>query len=404
MIDSIQGFNFQSHKETILDLHPGVNVVIGPSDSGKTGITSRLLDWVFNNKPSGAGMCSHWGGRTSGLVDLTEGYLIGRYREGDQNLYTLTDADGKEVEFKAFKQSVPDQIKEILNISGVNFQFQMDGPFLIGQSPPEVARYLNNTVNLNVIESATTNIRKRIRIESTEQDVANNDIDQLTIDLDSLKWIDEADAELSKLLTEKNQIERLKRERISLSVLIKDLVDLEKFRAQYQKITKYHMPCEDLLFELSEIEKAQSIWNQLAGMISGLERMQSELDKIGKISQHENQVDDLFSQLIDIDEIRKDFNKLWALTNEVRRDEIILDQTRELIQHEDMINDLFTQSGEINALKININKLKSFRSEISQMQFDLDSIRMERKELENSFDARMPDTCPLCERSCDCEH
>ena len=42
----IEIVNFQSHANTKLNFDEGVNVIIGPSDSGKTAVI-RAMKWIF---------------------------------------------------------------------------------------------------------------------------------------------------------------------------------------------------------------------------------------------------------------------------------------------------------------------------------------------------------------------
>ena len=42
--------NFQSHKHTEMEFGPELNVIVGPSDSGKSAII-RALKWVMYNEP-----------------------------------------------------------------------------------------------------------------------------------------------------------------------------------------------------------------------------------------------------------------------------------------------------------------------------------------------------------------
>jgi exonuclease SbcC len=46
--------NFQSHRETDLEFSPGLNIIVGPSDQGKSAII-RALRWLFYNEPRGTG-------------------------------------------------------------------------------------------------------------------------------------------------------------------------------------------------------------------------------------------------------------------------------------------------------------------------------------------------------------
>ena len=52
MLTQIKIKNFLSHKNAIIDLHEGVNALIGETGAGKSAIF-KALDWLFQNKPSG---------------------------------------------------------------------------------------------------------------------------------------------------------------------------------------------------------------------------------------------------------------------------------------------------------------------------------------------------------------
>ena len=54
MIKTIKIKNFESWKDVQIDLHPGINVLVGESDSGKS-IIIRALKWNFLNRPQGFG-------------------------------------------------------------------------------------------------------------------------------------------------------------------------------------------------------------------------------------------------------------------------------------------------------------------------------------------------------------
>ena len=45
--------NFQSHEHTEIEFGPGLNVIVGPSDYGKSAVV-RALRWVLYNEPRGA--------------------------------------------------------------------------------------------------------------------------------------------------------------------------------------------------------------------------------------------------------------------------------------------------------------------------------------------------------------
>ena len=85
MIKSIDIENFQSHKKTRIDFDPGVNVIIGRSDSGKTSIL-RALNWVINNKPSGEAFIRHGNKEARASIILDDKHMITMIRKGKKKL------------------------------------------------------------------------------------------------------------------------------------------------------------------------------------------------------------------------------------------------------------------------------------------------------------------------------
>jgi len=63
MLKTLRGENFQSWRELLMTLSPGVNVIVGESDAGKSAIM-RMLRLLITNRPSGDAYRSWWGGDT----------------------------------------------------------------------------------------------------------------------------------------------------------------------------------------------------------------------------------------------------------------------------------------------------------------------------------------------------
>jgi exonuclease SbcC len=155
MIREISLSNFQSHKDSHLEFSDGVNVILGASDSGKTAII-RALRWVATNKPSGDAFRSYWGGKTSVELFTDDAHIV-RSRDKD-NEYVLGDTH-----FKAFSTETPKEIVDALRLDSVNMQAQLDSPFLLSETPGDVAAHWNKIAKLEAIDKGTTNINSAIR-------------------------------------------------------------------------------------------------------------------------------------------------------------------------------------------------------------------------------------------------
>src|SRR5512133_726261 len=157
MIKSLAILNFQSHEKSKLDFSPGVNVIVGSSDSGKTAII-RALRWIIWNRPSGDSIRSNWGGATNVLLETEEGIIRRAKDKTDQ--YELKLQGGKDLVFKAFGTSVPQEIADFLNINEINLQGQLDAPFLLSESPGAVALHFNKVARLDKIDTGLQNIQR----------------------------------------------------------------------------------------------------------------------------------------------------------------------------------------------------------------------------------------------------
>lgn len=144
MIERLSIAALQSHRGSELAFGPGMNVIVGSSDAGKSAVL-RALRWVCENRPAGDGLVPH-GGEEADVELSVDGVPVRRFKGKSTNAYQLA---GREL--VAFGRGVPDEVSELLNVEDVNFHRQMDPPFLLTLSGQEITRYLNRMVDLDVI-------------------------------------------------------------------------------------------------------------------------------------------------------------------------------------------------------------------------------------------------------------
>ncbi len=194
MIKIVSIQNYQSHKDNQLELSPGVNVIVGPTDAGKSAILRAIL-WNLYNRPLGDGFQSHWGGETAVRINFDD-CLIARTKSKAKNEYFLGMADDETV-FKAFGQEVPAEILAAHNLDRVlNTQAQIDPFFLLQSSPGEVAKYFNQIAGLESIDHLTKALAQHAR--KVKQDITSGQLHLSTLK-DDLKEYDHLDDVNDKL-------------------------------------------------------------------------------------------------------------------------------------------------------------------------------------------------------------
>jgi len=348
MINSIDIENFQSHNDTHIELVPGVNAFIGPSDSGKTAIF-RAINWVVNSRPVGNDFHS-WNGKDPRVgLDLSEGILVCRGRHKGENFYTITLADGEEQQLKAFGQRVPDEISKILNLSDINFQSQLSGPFLLSQSPGDTAKYLNKVVDLDIIDIALANINKRLRQEDNDFKYAQSEAERLEAAAKEFDWLDEAEGCLSKLEAAESVLLIEKKKKAILHETITYLKNIGSRIKSQDVILKHDKKVHQLLELNNEIEDLAKKADNLHHLIVSIENIEKELAQTIPLLKAEKEIEKALVLNENIDSLHEQMQQLYLLKERIR-----------------------DNTASVKAEEMNIN------------------------ELQQQYDKLMPQICPLC--------
>lgn len=192
MIESLIAQDFQAHVFQRVDFDERITTITGPSDVGKSALL-RLLRWVSLNQPGGDGFIREGAKDAVGTL-VIDGRTIKRCRGKGGNLYYL---DGSE--FKAFGNTVPDAIAEILNVSQINFQGQHDPVYWFAETAGEVSRQLNAVVDLGVIDESLSAIAGRVDHYRSVAKVSRDRLDKVRQKKAEIDWAVEADKQYQEV-------------------------------------------------------------------------------------------------------------------------------------------------------------------------------------------------------------
>lgn len=156
MLSSIKIKGFQSHLDTEIEFHPGLNILVGASDAGKTSI-HRAIRWVVHNEPHGTAFMSKRVETTSVTLDTDSGDSVVRSR-GRENSY---EVNGKL--FQGFGALVPEEVRDLLGMQKAEFSdrevwlsnsSQLDAPFLLTETSGQAARMLGKLAGTEDLDAA----------------------------------------------------------------------------------------------------------------------------------------------------------------------------------------------------------------------------------------------------------
>lgn len=347
MITEVEIKNFQSHEETKLEFDPGVNIIVGTSDHGKSSIL-RALRWVIFNKPIGSGFRSHWGGPTSVKVRTDEGNFVTRTKSESDSYTTTVSGDGT-IEYKAMGGSVPEEVNQLLNIREVNFQRQIDGAFLLSKTPGAVANHFNKVAKFDEIDTSQQNIDKSIRELKSKIKHKEEDLKNKKEEIKQFDYLEEVETKLELLEQEESRLLNLRKRKIKLENLI-SLYESKKA-------------------ELEELNQIISIEGALNRVLDLVQQRDDLIKKYKKLDM----------SIITIQHIKRRIKKLSAV---ISLEEPVLN----VIQ-------LYNKREVLDTKRI---RLKEAIFKLLSTQVSLKKAKGSFQQLSKEYNEQFPDICPLC--------
>ena len=266
--------NFQSHKESELEFTDGVNVIIGPSDAGKSAIF-RAIYWVITNRPLGDSFRSYWGGDTR--VDLHfDDVIISRLKGDSDNQYIITNESP--LVLKAFGTDTPEVVK-LLSLDDINIQSQIDPPFLLANTPGEVAQMLNKAASIDDIDKAMSNLKSYYNETKRSKTYLEKQIADMEEELkqyDNLPRLEQLVEELERI---ENEAEVYTRQYSNLEFLVDKIYNVQEELTKFRDVDKYLSILNTAFNTLDELNLIKGKFKQIADLVYQIKSVESSLAK-----------------------------------------------------------------------------------------------------------------------------
>lgn len=255
--------NFQSHENTTLEFHRGLNVIVGNSDSGKTAIL-RAIKWALYNEPLGDYFIKQGEKDVSVTIYFNTKAIVRRYRSSSKNTYYLKKSDGEEYTFDGFGQKVPKEIIDEIEMdkinldekstSIINIAEQLEGPFLLNEKSSLRASAIGRLVGVNYIDDALREtIRDKKQITSKAKDLYLEK-KALEKDLKEFEYLDKAESDLNKLKELRKTIDK-KQDRLNkITLLNKNFKNIKENILVNEKIYNKYLDIDKMSQKIYSLE------------------------------------------------------------------------------------------------------------------------------------------------------
>lgn len=341
MIEQLKATNLQKHEDITLNFIEGVNVITGPTDSGKTAIF-RGLKWVLMNEGDSSKLVKH--GTQKCTVSVTiDGNTVERSYSASSNTYKLNDNL-----YKSFRTSVPADIAALVNMDTISIQDRRDLPFMVYYKGSETAEQFSTMLDLNEIQTVTANTNRYVKKVAEAVEQAKINIDKAKTTLDYYADVDEANA--------------------LLKVYAELLVECDALASEERTLTDYKEKLFWIHRTLADNERYADAESDL--------KVLEEIDK-----SMERGADDIYELRLLYNQIKNVVNVL-ANTNISEAESDLVSLSR--IQH-DMVE-----------LRQDLNELQSEQSSFKSLIIQGKQAKNMYKEYEDKLHALVGTVCPTC--------
>ena len=326
MIKKIEIQNFQAHDDTTLDLSPGVNIIAGVSDSGKSSIL-RACRWLILNKPVGSHFQSDFvdKDKVKTIVKFTvDNQIFTRSKDKSFNGYIYSEkivhgsVDIKET-FEALKGDVPDKFKEELNLSTLNIQSQHDGHFLLNDTAGDVAKKLNQLVGLDIIDLSLKNINTIVKSANQEASNATNSAIEKEQAISRYKNVDDLLVQVSVIEKILFDLNKHKESQNKLQQIIGGLSRTEEDIEEFTSKIKKEVDLDEIINLIKDKEETEEVLSELNLSIINIQNINKIIEKDTTLTDNTNKINKIFCKIEEIQKSKKIINNLKSLIDSEQR-------------------------------------------------------------------------------------
>lgn len=324
MLNSITIKNFESHKDTNIDLHPGVNVLVGESDEGKSGVI-RAFKWNAKNRPKGDGYRNDDLDPKKdkkevvqvGIIYDKSGLVI-RERDGVSGGINHYQIDSEEP-LRALRTDVPDEVQEVTKIKDVNIQGQHPSEqyFLLGDKPGQVAKKFNKVAGLTIMDDALSEVKSRIRICNATIAVRQKELENFEEAEKNTQWIDKAEKFGKKLKKFKSKLEDSERKFELLEELVSQVHEINSIlKSEFKGLDDALLEVKSLESDQLKISDQEKQTNKLSDSIRSIKKLDLDISVTLDTSKAQKSLKSLISEQLKIQEYSEKAGDLVSLINQ----------------------------------------------------------------------------------------
>lgn len=352
--------NFQSHQHTEVEFGLGLNVVVGPSDFGKSALV-RALRWVLYNEPRGANFIRVGAKVCQVKIEMDDGTIVTRLRSTTgKNQYLLKMPDQEELVFEGFGSDVPVEIMQVTGVRKIiidehskvelNLASQLEGPFLLAENGALRAKVIGQLGGVHILDWAQRSVNTELRRLGEQEKRTQEELEQLADSLKAYEHLPELEKKIEQTTYLIGQIEKDAQKVEELTALQRDweenkkaLAGVEQVLSVMTRLEQAEERCRQLVEcsqQYGSLVNLQLEINQVTKQFAWVDRVIVDTDQVSLIDKKLQKGDPLVHQWKDLNQVA---SELEQITSHLKKISFIAEQTKELAAVEKQLTDIEEQ-------------------------------------------------------------
>lgn len=260
---------FGLHVNKTIEFEPGLNIIVGESEDGKTTLIRAMYLLIENSPRGGEKLYQSWLTDNPMLIQLKDDKNNTVKRT--KNKYYLNGGDP----LKAFGTGVPEPVRELFNFKEINWQKQLDAHFVLFTTGGASAKLLNAATGMNDQEVIISEIKYKLSDSKSEikRLKKNNNEHQQTIE--RLSKITRYRIKAEAILNMENDIIVLDEKTDRLENILMQLESIKEIKNKYRKVERHMETLESILEDYKEIDVFKAQTKKLIDLLNKVESLEN---------------------------------------------------------------------------------------------------------------------------------
>lgn len=259
---------FGQHIERVVKFTPGLNVLVGESEVGKTMLIRALYLLIENSPRGGEKLYQSWFTDEPLSIQLRDNQ--GNTVKRKNNKYYLNGGDP----LKAFGTSVPEPIRQLFNFKEINWQKQLHPHYLLFSTGGSAGKILNNATGMAVQELLITEIKSDLSDSKSEIKRLKKNNDEYQQTLERLRHVTRFRIKAEAIINIQNNAIEIEKKADRLENILIQLEEIRKIKNSYKKVEKHMDTLNQILEDYKEVDVYKAMVNKLIGLLNKINEIE----------------------------------------------------------------------------------------------------------------------------------